>query len=154
MKSAGSRTGPREIDFQNHHWSVPGGVDIQFGVMGVARSADHIWFSRAASVGGTHQLKTFEDKGKLDGAYVPGGDPLDSGIGLFVKVWGHKMAPMTIRSAIESIEVVLRSDGSLDAAKADPASVRLGPRGAAPVRSHVEQVDGQTALSWRFVGRT
>jgi hypothetical protein len=65
-------------------------------------------------------------------------------------VWGHKSAPVVIRSAAATIEVVLRSDASFDAAKANPPSLRLGPKDAAPVASRLADIDGHPAVVARF----
>ena len=81
-----------QVDFRNLHWSVPGGVAIQFGVMGVARYGNDSWYSHAAAVGGSHELKAFDEKGKLIGPYMPEGAPADSKIGLNVQVWAYKTA--------------------------------------------------------------
>src|SRR5581483_1726232 len=57
-----------QLTFRNLSWSVPGGVDIQFGVMGRGRPAPggqrDRWYSRAAYGAGSHQLRVFDGKGK------------------------------------------------------------------------------------------
>jgi hypothetical protein len=150
VRIADSAAGVRQVDFQNLHWSVPGGVGIQFGVMGVARGGSQVWFNQAAHVGGAHKLNVFDDKGKLEGPFSPDGGPVDSGTGFYVQVWGHKMAPVAVRSAAATIEVVLRSDASFDAAHADQKTLRFGPKGALPVASRMEQVGGHAALVVEF----
>ena len=142
--------GIRQVDFRSLRWSVPGGVDIQFGVMGVSRHGRQTWHNQAANMGNAHQLKIFDEKGKLEGPYVPDGEPVDGRAGLNVQVWGHRSAPVAIRSGGTAIEVVLRSDASFDAGRADAATLRFGPKNAAPISSRLETIEGRAALVARF----
>ena len=138
--------GMRQIDFRSVSWSVPGGVDIQFGVMGVARGGKHTWYNQAAGMAEMHPLKIFDDKGKLEGPYAAE----ESKVGLNVQVWGHKSVSVAIRSAAATIEIALSGGASFDVAKADPASLHLGPKAAAPFATRLETVDGHPALIVRF----
>jgi hypothetical protein len=138
--------GIRQVDFRNVRWSVPGGIDIQFGVMGTGRHGSRTWYNQATGMDEMHPLKIFDEKGKPEGPYAAEPDK----IGFNVQVWGHKSAPVTIRSAAATIEVVLKSDATFDARKADAATLRFGPRNAAPLGSRMETVEGRSALVARF----
>lgn len=139
-----------QVDFENLRWFVPGGVEIQFGVMGVSPGGGNPWYNQAGKVGGAHQLKAFDEKGKLERLYTIDGAPVDGDFGLNVQVWAHRMAPVKVRSSGTVIEVGLHSDVSFDAAKADAATLRFGPKNATPVGSRLETVDGHAALVARF----
>jgi hypothetical protein len=135
-----------QIDFGNLHWSVPGGVDLQFGVAGTSRTKRRVWTDQLAPTTDPHLLKTFDEKGKLEGPY-----PIDDHkLGLNVQVWAHRSAPVTVRSAASAIEVVLRSDGTFDATQTDASTLRFGPRNASAIATRTETVDGHTALVARF----
>jgi hypothetical protein len=138
--------GTRQIDFRNLHWSAPGGVNLQFGVMGLGRANNQAWYNHGVRMDEPHSLKLFDEHGKFDGPYT--GEEAE--MGLNVQVWAHKSAPVAIRSAAATIEVVLHTDRTFDAAKADPASLRFGPKKAAPVASRLETVDGVPALVAKF----
>jgi hypothetical protein len=139
-----------QLDFQHLHWSVPGGVLLQFGVMVADQGGSRGWYGYASETGPGHQLKSFDEKGALKGSYARNGVPMDDKIGLNVQVWAHKMAPVAIRSAGTVMEVVLRSDASFEAANIDAASLRFGPASAAPIDSHPETVEGRAAVVVRF----
>jgi hypothetical protein len=141
VRVSSATSGGWQLDFQNIHWSIPGGVPIQFGVMGVARTSA-VWFNHAAQAADAHELKAFDEKGKLDGPYTEA----HTRIGISIQVWAHKTAPVTIRSTSKSIEVMLRSDKSFDATKADPASLRFGVRQVGSIGTRLETVEGQAAL--------
>jgi hypothetical protein len=138
-----------QVDFQNLHWSIPGGMPIQFGIMGVSASGDP-WYNYAAESGGVHELKAFDDHGKLEGPLKIEGQAVNSGIALRLQVWAHKTAPVAIHLGGQVFEVVLRSDGSFDAAKADPETLRFGPKNAIAVGSRLETIDGRAAVIANF----
>ena len=148
ISSAGS-DGIRQVDFQNLSWSVPGGVDIQFGVMGTARDRKQTLDGITSSTGDLHQLKLFDEKGKLDGPYAPDGKAVDSHLGLNIQVWGHRYAPIIVRPTSTAIEVVLRTDASFDVSKVDLKSLRFGPNQAAGT-SRLQTMDGHVALVTGF----
>jgi hypothetical protein len=135
-----------QVDFRGIHWSVPGGVDLQFGVMGTGRQAKQSWTPRAVATNQPHALKLFDDKGKLDGPF----EMQDKTVGIDVQVWAHKSALVSIRSAGAIIEVTLRSEGGFDSAKADTSTLRFGPRNAAPIDTRLETVEGRSVLLARF----
>jgi len=142
-------SGLRQVDFQNLHWSVPGGLDVQFGVMGIPRHGNLPWRYQAAVMQDQHQLKLFDDKGKLEGPLTEG-VPADGRLGVSLQVWAHRAATIEIHSSAAAIEVVLHSDGAFDATKAEPASLRLGPNSAAPVTSRFTTQAGRQVLVARF----
>jgi hypothetical protein len=104
-----------------------------------------------AEADGGHHLKAFDDKGKLEGPVtMPGGNSRDN-VGFRVQVWAHKMATIGIRASdAQTVEVVLRTEGGFEAAKADPSSLRFGPKHAPAIRTHVETVDGNVTVVARF----
>jgi hypothetical protein len=139
-------SGVRQVDFNGLHWSVPGGVDLQFGVMGVPRTSASVWINLAVHMPDQHALKVFDEKGKFEGPYSDD----DAGAALYVQVWAHKSAHIAIRSAATVIEVALQSEGGLDAGSADPATLRFGPRNAASIGSRFESSNGRTSLIAKF----
>jgi hypothetical protein len=162
IKTAGLRSGASDIrltsgsggswqvDFQNLHWSVPGGVPIQFGVLGAAPGGRRPWYNQASRSDGGHQLKAFDENGKLEGPYTTRAVLLDDRVGLNVQVSAHKMAPVAVRPAGPSLEVVLKTEASFDAAKADVATFRFGPKNAKPVATRVEEIEGRSAVVATF----
>jgi hypothetical protein len=148
ISSAGS-DGIRQVDFQNLSWSVPGGVDIQFGVMGAAHDRKQTLDSLTSNTAELHQLKLFDEKGKLDGPFAPNGKTVDSHLALNIQVWGHRYAPIIIRPTSTAIEVVLRSDTSVDVSKVDVKTLRFGPAEAAGT-SRLQTIDGHAALVTGF----
>jgi hypothetical protein len=138
--------GALTVDFQNLHWSVPGGVDLQFGAMGKARREAQPWIMQATTSIEPHQLKLFDEKGKLEGPYAIE----DRTVALNVQVWAHKSAAIKILSAASTIEVAIHSEGGFDPSKADPSTLRFGPGGAAPLNTRVETIEGRTRLVARF----
>jgi hypothetical protein len=79
-----------QIDFQNLHWSLPGGTDVLFAVRSTDRNraacpaAAH--WSLSASTEAGHRLKAF------DSAANPLGlaDPADPPLVINVRVWAHR----------------------------------------------------------------
>jgi len=140
--------GAWQVDFQNLHWSIPGGVPIQYGVMGVSSSRE-VWYNQAAEFADTHNLKFFDPKGSLDGD-APKDVQTDSKVGLRLQVWAHRTAPVEVRLSGTTVEVVIRSDASFDAVKADPATLRMAGTNGAPIESRLQTVDGHQALVMRF----
>jgi len=67
-----------------------------------------------------------------------------------VQVWGHRPAPIAIRSRGGVLEVTLRSDSTFDATLADPATLRFGPNHAQPAATKVVTVDGRSNLTMQF----
>ncbi|MEO8597085.1 MAG: hypothetical protein ABI759_27450 [Candidatus Solibacter sp.] len=139
-----------QVDFKQVRWSVPGGQQIQFGVMGVPRLATpgrpRTWSLQTTTAGGEHALKRFDAKGKLLGAWE--GDPKDNG--LAVQVWGHVTAALAIRSLRPAIEVALQGSATFDVKQADPASLRFGPKAVTPLASNLVDRGGQQELVLRF----
>jgi len=92
--SAGA-PGTWRVEFDDLQWSVPGGVPLQFGVLGTGRPAGaggprQIWLNQARAGGSLHDIRLFDENGKLLGRYTPDGQPLDPVIGINVQVWGHR----------------------------------------------------------------
>jgi len=123
-----SAVAPRiwRIDFQDLRWSVPGGVPIQFGVLGAGRNTA----SRTTS---HHDLRLFDDDGKLLGRYMAQDAPPDQALGIDVQVRGHRTVPVALRASGGMLEVALQPGNGFDPAQADPASLRLGFRHVPPV---------------------
>jgi hypothetical protein len=111
-----------QVYFDHLNWSVPGGVGIRFGIRALQ------WSMAMVHTGTAHQIKRFDENGKLIG---PHGAESDAGFA--VQVWGHLPASIEIRPAGEQWEVRLAS-----ALHADPASYRFGSQQAAPVRVRAE----------------
>jgi hypothetical protein len=63
-----------------------------------------------------------------------------------VQVWGHVPATIEIQRRGELWNVILRKDGTFESAAADQASLRFGPKGAAPVSLHAEGADWVAAF--------
>jgi hypothetical protein len=125
----------RQIDFPGLNWSVPGGVDIQFGVMGVARpgsASGAVLSLRAARGDVEHQIRIFDSKGKFVALYRPEDDAAGKETGFNVQVWAHKSASISIRSVAGPVEVAIRGDANFDLDRVDPATLRFGPGHAAP----------------------
>ena len=97
IRISAAAPGVWQVEFEDLRWSVPGGVPIQFGVSGKGRMTGaagqrHTWFNSAAAGGGVHDIRLFDDGGKLLGRYVPDGPPLSPLLGMNVQVWAHKTA--------------------------------------------------------------
>ena len=136
-----------QLDFEHLNWSVPGGVEIQFGVAGVPRSGrdrERGWSEYMVRTAAPHQVKIFDAHGKLLGLHHGAMDP---SLGFAVQVWGHLPAEIEIRLRGELWEVTLHSGATLDAAHADRAGFHFGPNGAAPVAAHLKDAD--LVLSFR-----
>jgi hypothetical protein len=151
--------GTWQVDFRDLRWSVPGGVEIQFGVKGVGRAdrggKPFAWQNRADrvdsdQVNSDHQLRLFDENGKLEGPYMLNGSPADPHIGLNVQVWAHKTAPVAIRSLGNLIEVVLENAAYFTARNTNVESLRFGPKKAAPVASRTEMKADQPELVIQF----
>ncbi|HUI77442.1 MAG TPA: hypothetical protein VLY24_05985 [Bryobacteraceae bacterium] len=87
--------GTWRVEFNDVRWSAPGGVPLQFGILATGRAAGHgqprpVWFNSAAANPASHDLRLFDENGKLLGRYAPDGGPLDPAIGFHVQVWGHR----------------------------------------------------------------
>jgi len=83
------------IEFQDVRWSVPGGVPIQFGVLWTERPGTRTqqrsaWFNSAGAGADKHDLRRFDENGRLLGRYEPESGRLDPAIGFHVQVWGHR----------------------------------------------------------------
>jgi hypothetical protein len=147
-------TGAWQVDFRDLRWSVPGGVEIQFGVKGVGRSdrggKPLAWYNRADRVNSDHQLRVFDENGKLEGRYMLNGSAPDPHIGLNVQVWAHKTAPIMIRSVGNVIEVVLQNAAYFNARNAKVESLRFGPKKAVAIASRTELTGGQPELVIQF----
>lgn len=143
-----------QVTFRNLSWSVPGGVDLQFGVMAEAREPSKglasAWYNRIARDSGVHELKLFDEKGKLETLYTNNGAPLDPSIGISLKVWGHKPASISIQSSNETIGVVLHTTATLDSSQIDLGSLRFGPSAAAPVSTRLQGQTGHADLMMQF----
>jgi hypothetical protein len=143
-----------QIDFRDLRWSVPGGVDIQFGVKGVGRSdrggKPLAWYNRAERVNSDHQLRIFDENGKLEGPYTVNGSAPDPRVGLNVQVWAHKTVPIMIRSAANVIEIVLQNAAYFNVRNAKVESLRFGPQKAVAIASRTELKGEQPELVIQF----
>lgn len=145
-----------QIDFQDLRWNVPGGLSIQFGVLGLGRpgtgqNGRHVWFNHASTTSGKHQFRLFETGGSP--VVLPDGVlPADESVGINVQVWGHLSANAEIRSLGKVWQVVLLGGSKFDVLHVKPGSLRFGPHGASPVGSSVEDFDhdGRANLVLRF----
>lgn len=113
------------LDFDHLNWSVPGGVEIRFGVNAPR------WSAVTVRTRTPHQIKLFDAKGKLVGPHG-----VESDAGFAVQVWGHLPAKIEIRPDGERWQVKL-----FDAAHTDLASLRFGPGGAEPVTALLDGPD-------------
>src|SRR4051812_45188143 len=67
-REKGRSLGIWQIDFQDLLWHVPGGVSVQFGVLGQGRQAagqngKGLWFNHAFNTSGKHRFRVFETGG-------------------------------------------------------------------------------------------
>lgn len=131
------------IDFDDLKWSIPGGVPIQFGVLGTGRSGGgrHAWFNSAAADMSPHDLRLFDDDGRLLGRYDSESAPRDGGVGFNIQVRGHKSVPVAVRSAGGMLQAVLRAGNGFDPGQANPDTLRIGPNkaSAAAIQERTEQ---------------
>jgi hypothetical protein len=130
-----------QIDFEDLRWSVPGATSIQFGVLAEGGrehgpDARYNWYYLASPASEGEHLRVFSSVGKLLSSFQEGG-----GARLNIQAWGHLLAKVSIRPAGQKLQVILRGQTFLDAAKVDPASLRFGPRSAAPANARAEDVD-------------
>jgi hypothetical protein len=143
----------RQLTFRQLNWSIPGGVNIQFGVMGVGRTAPggrkYVWYTSASAGADSHELKIFDEKGRFDGPYSEKRSPSGRDVGINVQVWGHKPAEISIRAGEQVIEVVLHSAATLEGPKVDMSSLRFGPSGAAPASSRLAKSQNDLVLQFR-----
>lgn len=136
-----------QLDFEHLNWSVPGGVEIQFGVAGVervARDRARGWSEYMVRTAAQHQVNIFDTNGKLLRPYKGAMDP---SLGFAVQVWGHLPAEIEIRPRGELWEVRLHSGANLDAAHAERAGFHFGPKSAPPVAVYSKDTD--LVLSFR-----
>ena len=124
-----------QLDFEDLNWSVPGGVAIQFGVSGRRRADAGAakWSVYTVPAEAPHEIKLFDERGKLAGPYGKAGK--DPAAGLAVQAWGHLPVAIDIEARAELLQVKL---AAAEALRVDPASLQFGPRGAAPVALHAE----------------
>jgi len=132
-----------QMDFEHLNWSVPGGVEVQFGVAELNRSgregaqpAD--WSAYMVRTATPHQVKIFDVHGKLLGLHPA---PMDPALGFAIQVWGHLPARIEIRPRGGSWEVTLHSDAAFEAANVERASLHFGPNNAEPVAVHPKGAD-------------
>jgi len=131
-----------QLDFQDLRWHLPGGANVQFGVLGVSRpapggNARHVWFNHASTTSGKHQFRLFETSGS---PVVPpdGVLPADDSVGINVQVWGHLSANAEIRSSGKIWQVTLEGSPTFDVLKLKAESLRFGPRRASPTARKLE----------------
>ncbi|MGA9356205.1 MAG: hypothetical protein WBV46_21135 [Terriglobales bacterium] len=126
-----------QIDFRDLKWSVPGGTRIQFGVLAEPR-AGYSWYDLATPAEPGEHLRVFSSAGKFEETFAA---PAPARIN--VQVWGHLLARISIRAEGPKLRVILWEAPFLDPNQIDHASLRFGPRGAAPESARVEDA-GQT----------
>jgi hypothetical protein len=128
-----------QVDFDHLNWSVPGGVEIQFGIAGVNRSGNaHTWSAYAVQTATPHQIRRFDSHGKLLGLPAVASDP---NLGFAIQVWGHLPATIEILRRGELWVVTLKNGAADEAAQADRDGFRFGPKGARPVSVHSQGND-------------
>ena len=153
--AAASRLGPNlwQVDFRNLHWSVPGGVPIQFGATAISRhvsgGSSAAWFNRGNSTAATHGLRVFDDKGKEEGL-LAGMSAVDPAVEMNVQVWAHKMTPVSMRMAGAMIDVTVPGSDLFDPQRIDVASLRFGTANVTPESSRIAVKDGKTELLVSF----
>lgn len=133
------------IDFRDLRWSVPGGVPIQFGVLATGRR--HTWFNTASRTAAAHDLRLFDENGKLLGRYPAKGAPLDAALGIPVQVRGHRTVPVAVRSSGGMLEVTLQAGNGFEPGQANITNLRLGARRAPP--AHVAAANHGLVLQFR-----
>jgi hypothetical protein len=141
-----------QIDFRRLSWTVPGGSNLQFGVLGIGRPAGHAepyrLFSAAARVDTPNHLRAFSEKGKLEGEYTEPGLPPNTAIR--VQVWGHLSASISIRRRGDLIDVTLHGTPSFDVRKIRLADLRFGPKRGVPVSTQPQPAGQQMKIVARF----
>ena len=140
------------IDFDDLKWSIPGGVPIQFGVLGTGRSGGgrHAWLNSAISDTSSHDLRLFDDSGRLLGRYNSESAPRDGGVGFNIQVRGHKSVPVAVRSEGGTLEMVLRAGNGFDPRQANPDTLRIGPNKALPAAIQEWTGQGSKELVLQF----
>jgi len=138
-----------QIDFKDLKWSVPGGTNIQFGVLAESSSL-YNWYNLGAAPAQGQHLRVFSSAGKLQSVFQA-----ETPARMNVQVWGHLLARISIRQAGQKLRVVLKSDPFLDSRQVDTTSLRFGPGNASPENVRTEDVnhDGKTALVMMFGAR-
>jgi hypothetical protein len=141
-----------QIDFRRLHWSIPGGNDIQFGILASGRLSQegnpYRLFSAAQESSTPHHLRIFTDQGKMQGPYTEPG--LRPNTVIPVQIRGHLQATVSIRPAADTIDVVLHGSPSFDIRKTEASSLRFGPKKSPPVSTSAESSAGQSVMVARF----
>lgn len=140
IPASAAAQGVWRIDFQDLKWSVPGGVPIQFGILGAGRNT-------ASPTTSLHALRLFDENGRLLGRYTVDGAAPDSALGLNVQVRGHRTVPVAFRSSGGMLAVTLQAGNGFEPGQADPQSLRLGDRQVPPVR--ITEIGGALLLYFR-----
>ena len=141
-----------QIDFRNLRWSVPGGVNIQFGVKGVGRELPGLktplWFNAAYPTQENHRLRIFDETGMLKSFFDVDGQVQDNstGLGINIKVWAHRMAKVVVHPRNAVFEVILHGGATFDVNQVDLRNLRFGPNDAVPATMNRLDVDGDGYL--------
>jgi len=135
-----------QIDFKDLKWSVPGGTRIQFGVL-AEPYAGYAWYGLAAPAEAGEHLRVFSSAGKFEKIFTTSVPAR-----INVQVWGHLLARISIRPDGQKLRVILWGAPFLDPNQVDRASLRFGPRGAAPENVRFEEAghNGKPALVLLF----
>lgn len=83
-----------QVDFQDLRWSVPGGLSLQFGVLGEGRpkpagGGRYVWFSHASPAPGEHHLRWFDAKGKPAPSSGGSNPAAADSVAINMQVWAH-----------------------------------------------------------------
>jgi len=93
MISPGGISNRWQVDFQNFHWSVPGGAKIQFAIKASPRSSQNNSPPRllvaAAPVRGEHSLRIFTAEGAFKSFLNKKAQDSTNSLAFSIQVWGH-----------------------------------------------------------------
>jgi hypothetical protein len=113
------------LDFEEVRWSVPGGVDAQFGIRGGVRPGSQSrsgFLGVAAVLGEADHLRVFDSNGKFQEMYAAQPDARR----IAVQVWAHLMIDVQFRSRGATVAVIIKDAPALEVKQIDRGSLKLG----------------------------